>query len=384
VTDDLSVEVVRTAAGLERLAPEWAAIPWEREEAELDYLLARVEARPEAVAPFAILVRRGGEPAAALAARIENRRLSTAFGPRTVYAPRVRILQVVDGGIVAPDPGAIPRLVQALQAALAAGDADAAAIPPLPLDSPLYAALASAGGPLDRQRFISPWQRRLLALPASFEEYLETRSGKVRFGIRYDAKKLLAALGDELSVAILDAPGDCERLVAGLERVARLTYQRSIGAGFADTPEQRRLAEVGLAHGWLRAYVLYRNETPIAFWLCAVHGETILLKTTGFDPEYLRLRVGVYLLMRVIEHACADPALRVLDFGPGDADYKRYFSSESRPERNLVLFAPSLRARRVNAARTGILGAASAARWLSDRASLTERLKARRRRSLRG
>ncbi len=377
------MEVARTADELAALAPLWTALPWEREEAELEYLLARTEVREEAEGPLAIVVRRDDRPVAGIAARLETRRLATTFGSRVVYAPRLRVLQVVDGGIVAPEPAAIPSLVSAVEAALADGVADAAAIPPLPVGSELFEALASAGGPFGQQRFIAPWQRRLLTLPASFDEYLATRSGKVRFGIRYDSKKLLEALGDELTVGTLAAPGDHERLVADLERVARLTYQRRIGAGFADTPEQRLLARVGLEHGWLRAYVLYRGSTPIAFWLCAVHGETILLKTTGFDPDYLRLRVGIYLLMRVIEDACREPALRVLDFGPGDADYKRIFSSESHLERNLVLFAPTRRARRINATRTGILGAATAARRASDATRLTERLKAARRRSLR-
>ena len=37
-----------------------------------------------------------------------------------------------------------------------------------------------------------------------------------------------------------------------------------------------------------------------------------------------------------IELACADPSLELLDFGPGEADYKRMFSSESRQERPSV------------------------------------------------
>ena len=375
----LSVEIARSLEEVEALAPLWSATPWEREEAELPYYLARVAVEPNVLAPLAIFVRRGEQPVAAIAARLESHLLHTFFGPRLVYAPRLRILQVLDGGIVAPELEAIPMLVEALRAVLASGVADAAKIPPLPLDSALFHALASAGGPLGRQHLLASWQRRRLVLPGSFDEYLASRSGKVRFGIGYDARKLLEAHGDELRVELLAAPADHVRLMADLERVARLTRLRELGVGFADSAPQRELVRVGLENGWVRAYVLYRNETPIAFWLCSCHRGTILLKTTGFDPAYGRLRVGIYLLMRLIEQACADPSLELLDFGPGDADYKRYFSSESREEQNLVLFAPTLRARSVNALRTAILGASTVARRLSDRAGLSERLRARRR-----
>ena len=150
-------------------------------------------------------------------------------------------------------------------------------------------------------------------------------------------------------------PSGLDRLVRDADRVARSTYQRALGAGFADTPEQRTLAAVGLEHGWLRGYLLYLDAEPIAYWLCSVYGGTILIRTAGYDNAYAEQRVGIYLLMRVVEDACADPALRVLDFGPGDAAYKQQFSNEQWQERNLVVFAPSFRGRRINLTRTGIV-----------------------------
>ena len=84
--------------------------------------------------------------------------------------------------------------------------------------------------------------------------------------------------------------------------------------------------------------------------------------------------------MRVIEDACDDPALDTFDFGPGDAAYKQQFANESRQERNAVIFAPSFRARRINAARTAILAPARAAHAALDATNLTGRVRARLRR----
>ena len=100
------------------------------------------------------------------------------------------------------------------------------------------------------------------------------------------------------------------------------------------------------------------------------------LKTTGFDRAYARNRVGVYLLMRVIEDLCPDASVDVLDFGPGDAEYKRLFTNDGVRERNLVIFAPNLRARRINTIRTAILGSARLAHRVGDATNLTARVKA--------
>jgi CelD/BcsL family acetyltransferase involved in cellulose biosynthesis len=109
--------------------------------------------------------------------------------------------------------------------------------------------------------------------------------------------------------------------------------------------------------------------------LCSTYRDTMLLRTTGYDPAYRKHRVGIYLLMRVIEHACAEPQLRVLDFGPGDDAYKRHFSDASTEERNFLIYAPTPRAIGINATRTAILGAQAVARRAVDRTRLTDRLR---------
>jgi len=64
----LHLEVARTFEDVERLAERWDAVPWEREEAERPYLVARTRARPESIAPYAVLAGEGG-----LVGRIDDR-----------------------------------------------------------------------------------------------------------------------------------------------------------------------------------------------------------------------------------------------------------------------------------------------------------------------
>ena len=372
-----SVQVARTMDEIDQLRETWEKVPWLLEDAEHDVFLASVRSRPNVIAPFAVVVSHDGEPVAAVAARLESKRLETHVGYRVVYAPNVRVLQVVGGGLVALNAAPIARLVEALWTALTQGEADAVAVPVFPVDSPLFAALQELGGPLERQRFLTTYTRRRLILPDSFEAFLASRTQKVRRGIRYDTNKLLVALGDELVVEILREPSSLDQLVRDVGRVASSTYQRSLGAGFSDTPEQRNLIRIGLEKGRVRAYLLYHRGEPIAYWVGSVFRGTMFLKTTGFDHAYARNRVGVYLLMKVIEDLCADPSVDVLDFGPGDAEYKRLFTNDGVRERNLVIFAPSLRARRINAIRTAILGSARLAHRIANATKLTARIKAR-------
>ena len=132
-----------------------------------------------------------------------------------------------------------------------------------------------------------------------------------------------------------------------------------------------------------RCTLLYHRDKPIAYYLGSVYRRTMFLRATGFDHEYERHRVGVHLLMKAIEDLCADPAVDVLDFGPGDSELKRLFTNDGVRERNLVVFAPTLRARRINAIRTAIFGSSRLARRAADAIRLTARLKSRWKRRLR-
>src|SRR5471032_1085442 len=103
ISVELRIQIARTVEEIEELRAALVLLPWEREEAELDNFLTRLRARTNAIGPFAIVVYRENEPVSALIGRIESRELKTSVGYRVVYAPSLRVLQIVDGGVVAVD-----------------------------------------------------------------------------------------------------------------------------------------------------------------------------------------------------------------------------------------------------------------------------------------
>ncbi|HZQ04634.1 MAG TPA: GNAT family N-acetyltransferase [Gaiellaceae bacterium] len=361
----MAVVIARSAEEFERLRARWPRVAWEREEAEIDWVLLRARTRPGVIAPFALVVGRE----AGIAGRIEERPLPARLGDRTVVAPRARVLKIVEGGVVGASA------VEALRPVLR--EVDAVAFPPLPVGSELAGAARGLGGVLRRQPLAPASARRRLVLPASFEEFLASRTRKVRDGIRYDSARLEEAFGRARHVRTLHRPEDLEQLVGTLDLVARSTYQRAVGAGFADTLEERALARLGLERGWIRAYVLYCGQDPIAYWQCSTYRGTLFLLRTGFDRSYSRHRPGIYLLMRVLEDAIADPSIGVVDFGAGDAAYKRQLSSESSLEREELVFAPTWRGLRASAVRAPVLAGARLARRAADAARLTDGVRSR-------
>ena len=329
----------------------WPQVDWHTEQAERAYFLAE---------PGEGMMRSAGD--AALVGRISERRLESRVGYLRVYAPTLRVLRLVD---VVGDAAAIVRDVL--------HDVDVATTPALPVDSVEYRSLL----PLNGEPLTPTWERQLLVLPESWDAFLASRTRKIRAGIRYDMKRLEESIGAR--VRIVREWSD--ELVDMLESIAQASYQRRLGAGFSR--ERADVLRVAFEHGWARVYLLDDGERPISFWWCGVHRDRIRLNTTGYLPEYARVRPGIYLLMHVIQDAIADPALRVLDFGPGRSDYKRHFSNESYLERNLVFYAPTFRAQRARIVRTAVAATAYGLRRVLDATGATQRVKTAWRRRLR-
>lgn len=375
--------VARSVEEVLALRDAWTALPIGGPHADLDFYLAVIEDREEALAPHAVLLLDDGAPSALVATRLEEIPLVATFGYREVYRPRVRALTLVPGGVVAPSPPAERELAGHLLQSLRENEADVLLLPSLRCDSELFSTAYDSVGPLRRSHFAETRAHRRLHLPPTFDEFLRARTKKVRSGVRYDTKRLEQRLGDSLRLKRLDAPHDFDRVFTDIVQVAERTYQRGLGAGFADTPERRRLTALSLERGWFRAWVLYDEQTPIAFWQGNVYRRIYHSGTTGYDPAYRRDRIGIYLLMRVIEDLCGAPDVDILDFGFGDADYKRHFSDEAWNESDLVVFARRPRPLAINAVRTATMGSAYGIRRGLDRLGLTDRIKTAWRRRLR-
>ena len=313
-------------------APPGTSSRWEREEAAYPYFTARLGSRPGVVGPFAAAVFDGDTPRRR--PRRADRGAPASLPPSattsstrpTVRAPPGRRRRDRDDPARGGDHARPDRRRKRSRPVMPRSRCC------LPLEvgssSPERSGRLAARS--RGSRCIAPWTRRLLRLPGSFDEFLASRSHKTRKGIRRDASssRPRSATGSpSRSCATLSTPNGSSSTPTGSRSSA---YQRRLGVGFADSAEQRALVRVGLEHGWMRGYLLYLDGEPVAYWLCSPFRRRMLLRTGGYDEAYAGHRVGIYLLMRVIEDACADPALDVLDFGPGDASYKQQYANESR------------------------------------------------------
>lgn len=348
-------------------------------EAHPAFIEAVCEAGPTIVRPHVVLVYRDQMVVGLAVARIERMAIPIRFGLATLAAPRLDVVKLSYDGIIGEsDSEVLAALLDALFAPLRGGEADA-----ILFDHVRVGSLAERAAALPGRRGIRdlspivPSIHWATDLPGSYEEFLTGLSKNARGSVRNNEKRTNKALGSRLRVVSFRGEADLGEIVRRCEAVARRTYHRTLGVGFADDPLSVALARVGLSIGALRCFVLIVDDEPKAFWTGLAWRGTFYTTTTGYDPELGGLGIGGYLLHQIIAELCVDPTVSRIDFGLGHADYKQRLCEDRWEEAFRLVFAPRPKPIAVNVVRAVGVYAALAGDRLLRKLGVRDRLKAR-------
>jgi CelD/BcsL family acetyltransferase involved in cellulose biosynthesis len=99
------------------------------------------------------------------------------------------------------------------------------------------------------------------------------------------------------------------------------------------------------------------------------------LGTTGYDGRHANYHIGTVLLMKIIAECCNSDNVDRIDFGLGDAEYKKIYALESQSEVTGFWFAPTLRGIAFNAIHSLFAAADGEAKKILKRCGLLGRIK---------
>jgi CelD/BcsL family acetyltransferase involved in cellulose biosynthesis len=370
------VTVARSVDELDALRGPWEALQGRHFPTDPDAFRTILCHQPQAVRPHVLLLERAGEPVSLLLARLEDLRLRTKVGYRDVYAPRVRSLTVVNDGLLGDDSEEKCRtLLAELRGSLAAGEADVLRLRNLRLGSSFHGIATTEMPRLARGHRARPSVHWVLELPPTFDAFLQGLSSSTREGVRRYERKLTKEYGDRLELRVFRAPAELDELFEHVGRVAETTYQGGLGVAFSGDELQRSLTRLAMERGLFRSWVLFLDGAPRAFWHGEAYRGVFRIGVPGYDPAFAHLRIGTFVLMRLIEDLCAEDGVDTLDYGFGDAEYKRRFGTRSWEEEDVLVYATTAKGIRTNAARTGILSTAGLARRALARGGALDRIK---------
>ncbi|MHC4971667.1 MAG: GNAT family N-acetyltransferase [Planctomycetota bacterium] len=199
--------------------------------------------------------------------------------------------------------------------------------------------------PLRKDYHVLPYgpayQRRRIRFDGmDYEAYLQSLRKTTRRDLKRSQRKFLAKAGDSFTVKRFETREESELFLQHATEISKKTYQwHLLGLGMRDQEDRGTNFGHAAEQGWLRSYVLYVDDTPIAFQAGYLHRRIYYAHNTGYDPEWREAHAGRFLLAELIRDLLADAEpVEVFDFLWGDDLLKARLANSDRTERHYYLF----------------------------------------------
>ena len=178
----------------------------------------------------------------------------------------------------------------------------------------------------------------------SFEDFLGTTLGaKSRKSLRYDQRKL--AEQGKITIETVDSFEDVRAIMPATCVVEVESWKSKEGAGLYSIRGKRGfffelLPELAKSKR-VRVSVMHLDEHPISWQIDLLDTDYLGVHHLAFDKAYGKYSPGKQLLVSNLRQAWEEG--RMIDFLPGNYDYKEKWSSKVEPVRELHWFRKSLR-----------------------------------------
>lgn len=305
-----------------------------------DRYLATLRGLSNNAKPFLAMLSNNDSPLALIVGRTSVHRVRSSIGYAHVSTPKLNCLDIVYGGILTngkPDAQAV--VADFLHSLFLKKKCHHIMINQVPVDDAMFSCLTTTK-PLNRRLNVGTnsvhWVFELE--PGSYDTTIKRFSKKHRYNMRRLDRRLCEHFDDEVTLRRFDSEDDIEEFIQGSESIVKQTYQASFGVGVQNSSLTSKILKLEASSKRFRSYWLMAGDKPIAYQLGNVYGNRFMLEATSFLPQYRDFSPGAVLLLRVFKDLCEDSQVSEVDYGFGDAEYKRVYGTRNWNEATLRFY----------------------------------------------
>jgi Acetyltransferase (GNAT) domain len=342
----LAFHTIRDLQKVGTLREFWESSPGTRD-SDFDFFSGLVGSRGQDCRPHVIVLTRNAAPDAMLIGLREHKKVPLKLGYITIAQPEVNILEFVRGGLRGNASEAnCAALVQEVMRSLEEGDADLASWE-LDVRSPFYNRALRLPSFASRDHAHCLVEHWLMKFPKGLDAFFKSPGRHRRSFLHRKYKRVLGRLSGKMQIRSFRSITDLESAISDMEEIASKTDKRLFGGGFVDTPQMRAQMLVAAQKGWLRAYILYLEEKPAAFWMGNLYDGCLHADHSGYDPVWSKHSPGIFLFLNILEDL-RDEDIKTIDFGWGNTQLNRSFADMRHIESHVNIYAPTLRGIQLN------------------------------------
>ncbi len=343
-----TTRVAVTIPELEKLRPLWDG--WAHSlDTSFDYYLHTLKNDSDVLHPHVITVYKDGIAQAMLLGQVKKRRVSADVLFLHIPGPKVRVLEITNGGRLGCQQAAIDKLIASIlfETILHEG-VDLICFQRLSLHSNLFSELQRlSGSPLD-VRVSERWHYSALCLPARTGNPPSIFVGKAKHEVKRKTRILQSAFPGKVRVKCFSHPSELDHGIRDAMSVLTSTWQYSWGVSLLDKPQTHDKMKFFARQGWLRIFVLYIDDLPCAFLIGQLFENTFYCQDVGCHTDFVRFSVGSLLTAWAFEELAATGVQQV-NLGDGDEEYNRRIGCQTCEEGSVHVYSRTFLGSCVNA-----------------------------------
>ena len=259
---------------------------------------------------------------------------------RILWRTPLKMVSLLGGEPPIPDDPALADRVFAAALASAPG-ADGVYLHSVRTDGFLARCLAASHSRSGEMFAYAPSGERAfhwLELPVSFRDWLGKFGAKKRYNLQRQNRLLAEHVHGDLVLRRIEGPRDVAGFAGDIATVVERSWQGELAsAGVTRTARDPRVLEDLAQRGLLRSYLLFAGGRPCAFVVGYQYEDVFHYAEIGYDRDFGRFSPGTVLLVLLLEDLWAHRPPRLVNFGIGEAGYKREVGNREARDASLFL-----------------------------------------------
>lgn len=179
----------------------------------------------------------------------------------------------------------------------------------------------------------------LIRLPATYAEYLQSRSRKFRRNLNH-AERMLTKIGSVEFVTV-DPYKEHARVLEVGEEIAKTSWQYASGLSHFNKRKggtfYSNLTRSGRGVGGEDFNILLVDGRPVAYLLGCRRERVYYAIDTAYHADFRNVSVGRILFVRIIERLIKEQQVDVIDF-EGAGEYKDHYSNASETVKAVTIY----------------------------------------------
>ena len=308
-----------------------------------DYFIKQFDSRAKGAIPHILLFQKNDTPKALLIGWTKKQKVPCWLGYYKIETPLLNSLEIEIGGLVTDGTEEATELLKTyLNSVLKNKEFELLLVDHISETNPLWQSLINGDilntKPIYKESIA--WVSKIYDKETDTPNEIHSSKTKAKF--RRKARRLLEQFDNKLEVKSLSSKDDMEFFIKNADIIGRKSYQYAIDVGIKDNDYWRNMLNSLVEGNFFRGYLLMNNDKPIAYSQGAIYKDYYYQFATAYDPEYRKFSPGEYLRLEFTKELIEEK-IGFIDYGYGDADYKRMFGTHSTKEATLRIYGKGLK-----------------------------------------